>query len=109
MPRYLPQGYRASAWPDLEPNARRLMVEDFLSGNPGFLAWGLDYSEPREPLFMAPGGQYWSLSGQPVGGLAVDITEGTMIPAGGLDWTTLAAVALVAVAVALLATPRRAA
>jgi hypothetical protein len=62
----LPPGARASAWPDLSPTARQLMVNEFLAENPNLRPWArIDFERRTEPLFIDDeSGDLVSLAGQ---------------------------------------------
>ena len=97
---FLPDGSRASAWPDLTPVARQLLLQETLVVNPSLVLVGtVDYQSAREPLLLhEPSGRFASLAGEffNIGaGLTVTITEGTLI--GGRGGLVLLVAAVVAV------------
>ena len=98
----LPDGFRASAWPDLGPTSRQLLLAEILAANPDLVLTGsVDYESPREPLLLhEPSGVFISIAGQTVdtgSGLNVNVTQGTLIDA--LPW--IAALALILVVLAI--------
>lgn len=51
--RKLPHGATRSAWPDLDPTSRQVLVQDYLATYPQLVPTGsIDYEADREPLFL---------------------------------------------------------
>ena len=79
----LPRGFKASAWPDLDPTARQLLLEEFLIANPDLeLTGAIDFEASLEPLLRdSRDGRIVSLAGEvifagDVGGLQVPVMPG---------------------------------
>lgn len=102
MARTLPAGRKASAWPLLDGHARQLLLAETIAANPGLTVAGeVDYASAAEPLLWEPAsGNYWSLAGELVGPLAVDLAPGGRRPAG-LDGRALIGAALLGIALGL--------
>ncbi len=96
----LPDGFPASAWFELEPNARALFLEGFLAINPKLELTGtVDYESAREPILLDTElGSFVSLRGDAVDtgqGLIVNITEGTVAGQPVLFWAAVMGIVLI--------------
>lgn len=70
-----------TAWPDLGPSARALLLGEILAFNPDlFVTGGVDYESSLEPVLKDEDGNFFALSGKrlpTLGGPVFGISEST--------------------------------